>query len=154
MNKFEDDKQYKKGLKGENLILKQIQKKYPNAKKIDGYFKDYDIQIPEIQKTVEIKTDFTTSTGNVFIEFTCNKKPSGILTTRADIWVYILESKKFWIKTDNLKKCINKHNCLNLVCNKNILGKDIQGFLIPLYIFQEYCFDIKDLTEEESCQLN
>ena len=154
MNRFEDDKQYKKGLKGENLILKQIQKKCRNAKKIDGYFKDYDIQIPEIQKTVEIKTDFTTSTGNVFIEFTCNKKPSGILTTRADIWVYILESKKFWIKTDNLKKCINKHNCLNLVCNKNILGKDIQGFLIPLYIFQEYCFDIKDLTEEESCQLN
>jgi len=154
VNRFEDDKQYKKGLKGENLILKQIQKKYPNAKKIDGYFKDYDIQIPEIQKTVEIKTDFTTSTGNVFIEFTCNKKPSGILTTRADIWVYILESKKFWIKADNLKKCINKHNCLNLVCNKNILGKDIQGFLIPLYIFQQYCFDIKDLTEEESCQLN
>ena len=38
----------------EEYILKRIQKKYPRAKLMEGYFKEYDIIIPEIEKTVEV----------------------------------------------------------------------------------------------------
>jgi hypothetical protein len=40
---------------------------------------------------IEVKRDFMASqTGNVFVEFFCRKKPSGIATTEAQYWAFIL----------------------------------------------------------------
>ena len=38
-------------------VLSIIKKKYPKAYKVDGYFKDYDLYIPEINKSIEVKSD-------------------------------------------------------------------------------------------------
>lgn len=41
--------------------------------------------------TVEVKNDVRASdTGNLYIEFECRGKPSGIQTTEADAWAFVL----------------------------------------------------------------
>lgn len=41
--------------------------------------------------TIECKRDFKThKTGNVYVEFECRGKPSGIATTEAEYWVFIV----------------------------------------------------------------
>lgn len=46
-------------------------------------------------KTVEVKRDFIASrTGNVFVEFHSRGKASGLATTRADFWAFILDGER------------------------------------------------------------
>lgn len=41
--------------------------------------------------TVEVKTDEKAQqTGNVYIEFRCKGRPSGIATTEAEMWVFVV----------------------------------------------------------------
>jgi hypothetical protein len=44
-------------------------------------------------------------TGNIAIEYEFNGKPSGISTTKADYWAFVLGDKSLvvFIKTENLK---------------------------------------------------
>lgn len=62
----------------------------------------YDLKVGQVEeewlagllqsKTLEVKRDFRASqTGNVFVEFFCRGKPSGIATTQADHWAFILD---------------------------------------------------------------
>ena len=45
-------------------------------------------------KTIEVKRDFMASrTGRVFVEFFCRNKPSGIATTQAKFWAFILDDE-------------------------------------------------------------
>jgi hypothetical protein len=91
----------------EQEVLKQIQKKYPQAYKIEGYFKDYDIYIPELSKSVEVKKDYKSKdTGNLVIELTFDGKPSALLTTKADFWVFAVPDKYIWTTPDLIKKAI------------------------------------------------
>jgi len=64
----------------------------------------YDLKIGQLQEqwlaeildssTLEVKRDFKASqTGNVFVEFFCRGKPSGIATTEADYWAFILDEE-------------------------------------------------------------
>ncbi len=55
--------------------------------------------------TIEVKRDFVASrTGNVFVEFFCRGKPSGISTTEAEFWAFILADKTVvLLPTDRLK---------------------------------------------------
>lgn len=59
-------------------------------------------------KTLEVKRDFKASqTGRVFVEFFCRGKPSGIATTQADHWAFILDDGIVVIlPTDRLKKLV------------------------------------------------
>ncbi len=109
--KFEQD--LKNGQEYEKKALLLIQKKYPNAYIIDGYCLDWDIYIPELKIGVEVKSDAQYKvTGNFYVEYSCNGKPSGISTTKADIY-YIYLDKLYIVKTEDLKaKCrkyINTH---------------------------------------------
>ena len=55
---------------------------------------------------VEVKTDrMAHHTGNIAIEYEFNGKPSGISTTKADYWAFVLGDKSLvvFIKTENLK---------------------------------------------------
>ena len=54
---------------------------YPNASVKEGYCKEYDIVIPEINQTVEVKLDKKSNfTGNMVVEVEFNGKPSGLTT--------------------------------------------------------------------------
>lgn len=77
----------KKWLKGNNC--KSI---------IDINTKYYDIQyvIGYITETIEVKEDFQYDlTGNVAIEIKSRGKSSGICTSTADYWIYVLDGKMY-----------------------------------------------------------
>ena len=81
----------------EEKVLTIIKKKYPLAVLIDGKFKDYDIFIPENNKTVEVKVDLLTGkTGNMLIELYMYGKPSALLATKADYWVFYTGNGFAW----------------------------------------------------------
>lgn len=56
--------------------------------------------------TIEVKRDFRASqTGNVFVEFFCRGKPSGLATTKATHWAFILDDETVvLLPTEKLKK--------------------------------------------------
>ena len=101
------DKDYEDGNNIEKLVLNLILKKYPKAYIKEGYFKGWDIHIPEVDKTVEVKFDRVAETGkNILIEIESNNEPSGMSTTKADFWVIYDNIKFYWFKTEQIRKCI------------------------------------------------
>jgi len=69
-----------RGQEVERQVLKIIQKKCPCACIIDK-FHGYDIWIPELHKSVEVKYDhMSCETGNIFIEIEYNKKASALIS--------------------------------------------------------------------------
>ena len=89
------------GREVEEYILKRIQEKYPQAKLMEGYFKEYDIMIPEINKTVEVKSDVKSlHTGNYVVEIAFDGKESALSTTTADWWVFYDRECEVWIKPE------------------------------------------------------
>ena len=153
MNKFYD-KDLPFGEQGESLILSLIHTKYATAYKQEGNHKEYDIMIPEINKSVEVKRDKQTDkTGNIFIEAMCEHSKSGIDATTADIFAYITESKIYWASTEDIRKCILEKK-INKSIGFMIEGKLIDAYLIPVHIYKDYCLRIDTLTEEHKCLLN
>ena len=59
-------------------------------------------------KTIEVKRDFRASqTGRVFVEFFCRGKLSGISTTEADFWCFVLDNKSLvMLPTKKLKRLV------------------------------------------------
>jgi len=87
------------GITYEEKVLKVLQKKYPLAKRIEGQFLDYDIWVPELHKSVEVKYDKRSeTTGNIIIEYEKNNRPGDILTTKANYWCIHTSTGFLWIK--------------------------------------------------------
>lgn len=66
---------------------------YDNYNIIEGYHKEYDIEIFKDGNKIkiEVKSDKMASlTNNLAIEYECNNKASGITSTTADFWVYFI----------------------------------------------------------------
>ena len=102
---FQDD--LKIGEQLEYHILKKIQKRYPQAKKIEGYFKGYDIFIPELQVRIEVKQDKKSQhTGNYVIETEFDGKPSALSTTEADYWVIFDGECEIWTTPWRIRKAV------------------------------------------------
>lgn len=77
-----------RGLEVEKKVLKIIQKKYPKAHIVTA-LKEWDIWVPEIQKGIEVKYDpMSCQTGNIVIEYEMNGKPSALMATGADWWIF------------------------------------------------------------------
>lgn len=105
------DRDLKRGKFHEIYILNEIQKKYPQAYIIDGYCKDYDIYIPELDFGVEVKSDEKSKhTGNIVIEIEFNNKASALHTSKAKYWVIYDGYRYNWFKTNNIKRCISENN--------------------------------------------
>ena len=117
----------------QDKVLKSIQKKYPKAHVIEGYHKEFDILIPEIDESVEAKYDRRCDeTHNYFIEYSFNGKPSGIAVTKAD-W-YIIGSYMWWcwIEVDEMKEALRGKV---EPWGKKFEGKDgtvVEGLVVPM----------------------
>ena len=95
----------------EQVILNYIKTKYKNSYIQDGYFKDYDIFVPEMNFGIEVKSDEKSKyTNNIVIEIEFNNKPSALTTTKAKYWVIYDGYKYNWFLTENIKKCILENN--------------------------------------------
>ncbi len=101
----------KRGKYHENIILDKIKSKYSQAYIIDGYCKDYDIFIPELNYGIEVKSDEKSKyTNNIVIEIEFNGKRSALSTTKAKYWVIYDGYDYNWFDTNNIKKCIKENN--------------------------------------------
>jgi len=115
----------------EKKALELIHKKYPKAFIQDGYFLEWDIYIPELDMGVEVKSDAQyKKTGNFYVEYECNGKPSGIAATKAKYY-YIYLDKLYILKTEDLKDKCRKY----LNTKKDKKGGDnmaSKGITIPI----------------------
>ena len=92
------------GEEAEKMVLQMVQKKYPEAFKVQGNFKYYDIFVPEKNIAIEVKREIKSNKHeNYFIEYKCNGYNSGIFASRSDYYVIFDENRFIWIRTDKLK---------------------------------------------------
>tara|TARA_R100001369_G_scaffold41945_2_gene68130 strand:+ start:578 stop:1003 length:426 start_codon:yes stop_codon:yes gene_type:complete len=91
----------------ESYVLDKIQKKYPLAHMIDGYCKEWDIFIPELNYGIEVKSDQKSLyTDNIVIEIEFNNKPSALSTSKAKWWVIYDGNIYNWFLLNNIRRCI------------------------------------------------
>jgi hypothetical protein len=104
VNTFYED--LERGKAVENKALDVIRKKYPSASLINA-FKGYDIWIPELHKSVEVKYDpMSNETGNIVVEIEMNGKASALITTTADYWLFYDDNVFMLIKPMSIVNCI------------------------------------------------
>ncbi len=104
----------------------------------------YDVKMSNGRKeiTYEIKTDVKCAplfdTGNIFIEYSSRKKPSGIIVSQADWFVtYFQYLKELWfIKSDVLLKLIET-NEFPTFKNAGDYGSETHGYLINRKKFKQ-----------------
>jgi hypothetical protein len=93
--------------------------------------------------TYEVKTDFKCAplfdTGNLFIEYECRNKPSGISISQSDWFVtYFIYFNELWfIKTNNLKDLI-ANNDFPIFIDAGDLNSETKGYLINKKKFINY----------------
>lgn len=123
----------------EKRVLSIIKSKYPKAYIEDGYFKEWDIFIPELNFGVEVKLDEKSAeTGNIVIEVNFNNTPSALSTTKAKYWV-IYDGFNFnWFLVNNIKKCLMENNLklVRFVGNGDTKSKD--AYLINKDLLYKY----------------
>jgi hypothetical protein len=127
------------GEKGEFAVRDLLRRTYPKTYKREGYFKYYDLIIPEINKTVEVKYDFACArTGNYFIETEFNKKDDygniiavecGIDCTQANYWCEIDDETIIIIDSQALRYFLRDFRIITLPPKLTSLGG--KGYLVP-----------------------
>jgi hypothetical protein len=88
------------------------------------------------ESKVEVKRDFKAmNTGNIFVEYFCRGKLSGIATSDADFYCYFLSDDHFIMTTTNrLKEMCRPY----LSTKRDVVGGDSntsKGILLPLENF-------------------
>lgn len=137
------------GINGECIIQKDLERLGGILiSNNDNNTHDLKMQMPDRTDgfkiiTYEIKTDTYCrpykDTNNMFIEFECRGKLSGISVTKADWFVmYYPYLKDAWyIKTSKLKKIISE-NDFKIIEQGGDVGSATKGYLIPRYQFKKY----------------
>ena len=111
MTKETFERDLNKGKEVEEFILDMIRKSYPLAHRVCGKFTYYDIYIPEIQISIEVKCDEKSQeTGNIVVEIEFNGKPSALSTTIADYWCWWDGAAVVWVTPDKIRECIKDYN--------------------------------------------
>lgn len=101
---FKEDSE--RGGRVEGALLKRLKQAFPASERVFGNHPEYDIKIPEINKTVEVKYDpKSQETGNVVIEY-FHRKPSALSVSEADYWMFDLGDREIWIERAGILDCI------------------------------------------------
>lgn len=84
--------------------------------------------------SIEVKRDKALSTGNLYVEYECRGKPSGIATTKADLWVFVLDLDHFAIviSTERLKALARSFYRAGRIGECVVGSHPTKGVLIPL----------------------
>ena len=115
---------------------------------------NYDLvmKTPKGDVIYEIKTDVychpDKDTGNMFVEYECRGKKSGISVSKSDYFVMLfLHMDEIWyIKTNKLKKLIQE-NDIKTTEKAGDVGSNTKGYLIPRYKFKKK-FIIRPVKKE------
>lgn len=132
---FEEDLKEAEGI--ERRVAKALGSQgFPNAEKVNGYNKGYDIRCGNT--LFEVKYDKKAQeTGNFFFEYECNGVPSGISSTEADFYIIVYGNVAQMVTTIELREFLRmmwhtyppyrKENCGD--------GGRVKGVIIPLEFF-------------------
>ena len=126
---FEED--LKRGVAVEDDLLRRLRLIFPNAKRAEGLHPEWDITIPEIGKTVEVKYDpMSQKTGNIVVEY-FHRKPSAFSVSIADYWVIVTGNGEYWFSRQGILECILSEG-LEPVCFTGTTDRHPKWvFLIP-----------------------
>ena len=136
MNTFHKDLERGKAI--ERKALEVIRKKYPSASLIEA-FKGYDIWIPELHKSVEVKYDpMSNETGNIVVEIEMNNKASALITTTADYWLFYDDHVFMLMKPMSIVNCIfqEKLTFVDFVGSGDSSRK--KAFLVPKHLLFQH----------------
>ena len=129
----------------ENSVLSIIKNKYPKSYIIDGYFKDYDIYVPEKNIGIEVKRDEKSKyTGNLVVEIEFDGKPSALSTTKADYWVFYDGECYIWITTSKLNYVVSNFGTIRKFIGKGDT-KYKKAYLMKKDIIKSYADKITKL---------
>lgn len=106
--------------------------------------KKYDIKltIGDKSRTYEVKTDLMCGyTGNFALEYECRGKPSGIVTTEADYWIYKLDDGFYLISVEKLKTLLDEQKYFRLVSGGD-KGSNTKMFLFKLPLMKEEMYKL------------
>lgn len=93
------------GIERELKVLRDLQRKYPDARRIEGKHSEYDIEVPG-KFTVEVKYDpVSQRTGNIVVEY-YHREVSGLHRSTADWWVFDTGEKCIWLTRAAVHQCI------------------------------------------------
>ena len=139
----------KLGNEGEEAVLKFLETKGWKLVNSNNDNK-YDIKVANegVENTYEIKTDVKCAplfdTGNIFVEYSSRKKPSGIMVTQADWFVtYFKYFDELWfIQPSRLLELISR-NDFPTFCDAGDVGSETHGYLINRKKFKEWFYVCK-----------
>lgn len=133
----------------EEYVLSKIHAKYPKAFIRDGYYKEWDIYVPETKTKIEVKADvMSNKTGNLVVETSYNNRPSALTTSTADLWVFFTGYKLIWITKPQIKKAIRESGA---ALQKFIGGTDIHektAYLVPVYFIEQHATQIDEPLDD------
>ena len=136
------DRDLQRGEQIEQNVLEMIQAKYPKAYKKEGYYPYYDIYIPEIDKSVEVKSDEQSKhTGNILVEIEFDGQPSALSTSKADFWVWWDGFRYTWFTKDSIWQCINDIGAKTRTFIGKGDTKQKKAYLIRKNILYNYRYD-------------
>ena len=129
----------------ENNVLGFVREKYTKSYIKEGYFKGYDIYVPEKEMGIEVKADeMSQRTGNLVVEIEFDGEPSALSTTLAEWYVFYDGECYIWIKPQELKRISEKYGKLReFVGNGDTKSK--KAYLIKKDVVKEYANFIKML---------
>ena len=126
------------GKQVERNHLELIQKKWSDAYVVEGYCKEWDIFVPSMNMGIEIKSDQKSQfTGNLVVEIEFNGKPSALLTTKANYWIFFTGKKSICVDVDDLKKLVTNFKPVKFIAKGDTKQKT--AYLIP----QKFIEDIQ-----------
>ena len=126
------------GNAAEDRILEKLQAAFPLAYRMLGMHPDFDIWIPELGKSVEVKLDLMSQkTGNIVVEYYHNKA-SALTVSKADYWVFDTGEELLWFSREGILDCILSEGMepVRIAGPSDRFAK--WAFLIPLRILQRY----------------
>ena len=139
------------GLHGEDIVVDKLLSNFPDLSLVESRNTDnrYDVILRSLKSKkdylIEIKTDFYCTpdydTGNMFIEYSCRNKPSGISVTMSDMFVmHYIHLQEFWlIPTDRLKYLLLEYSSSFRKTKSS--GDDNSltcGYLIPRHAYKNH----------------
>jgi hypothetical protein len=107
------DKDLKIGNLVEEIIAKHLKKEFPTIRAHKKKSSEYDL-IDDDGYTFEVKWDrMSEETPNTVVEYYCNRKPSGISTTKAIEWIQVYYLDHNWVfsrmTTNDLKAYLHNN---------------------------------------------
>jgi len=101
---FKED--LKRGGRVEEGLLERLKTTFPSSVRAIGNHPEWDIRVPEINQTIEVKYDpMSIKTGNVVVEY-FHRKPSAFSVSEADFWFFDLGDGEYWFTREGILECI------------------------------------------------